>query len=379
MATADFNSVIERRGTSSLKWDRYKDRDVIPLWVADMDFSAPLAVIEALHERVSHGIFGYSLAPEELTDTVLEMLERLYNWRVEREWIVWLPGLVTGINVTCRSVGKAGDSVVTSTPIYPPFLSAPGLSQRKLIKAPLMETSERWEIDFESFEQAVTPETSLFLHCNPHNPAGRVFSLEEQEKLAQICAKHEIVICADEIHNGLILDEKLTHIPTATLDSAIMDRTITLMAPSKTFNLPGFGCSFAIISNDQLRRRFIATSAGIVPHGNVLGYTAALAAYQHGESWRQELLSYLRENHDLVRREIESINGLAMKPVEATYLAWIDARDTGQKDPGAFFEAAGVGLVDGSHFGNPGWVRLNFACPRQTLQEGLDRIRNALA
>jgi len=378
MTTFDFDTIVDRRGTSSLKWDRYQGRDIIPLWVADMDFRAPLPVIEALHERVSHGVFGYGLPPSELTETVIEMMEMSHGWQVDKEWIIWLPGLVTGINAVCRTVGQSGDAVATLTPVYPPFLSAPANSDRELVTVPLAETETRWEIDFDRLQEMLTPRTRLFLHCNPQNPTGRVFGRAEQERLAQICEERDIIICSDDIHNGLILDERCDYLPLASIDKRISNRTITLMAPSKTFNLPGFGCSFAIIENPVLRKRFQEVTAGIVPHGNVLGYTAALAAYQKGGLWQQALLGYLRKNHDLLQREIGEIIGLQMKPAQATYLAWIDIRETGQIKPEPFFEEAGVGILDGGHFGGSGWVRLNFACPRITLQTAIRRIKSAL-
>ena len=374
----DFDTPIDRRGTFSMKWEKYKDRDIIPLWVADMDFRSPPAIIEALKQLADHGIFGYSVPPEELTHEVIAMLQSRFDWTVAFEWIVWVPGLVSGLNVTCRAVGEDQDSVMTAVPVYPPFLTAPGYSRRNLITVPLSENKGRWQFDFDRLARAITPETRLFILCNPHNPVGRIFTREELITLADILIKHDLVICSDEIHCDLLLDTDRTHIPLATLDEDIADRSITLMAPSKTFNVPGFGCSFAVISNQRLRRNFRKAMAGIVPHINPMGYAAALAAYRSGHRWLDALLDYLRENRDLVTREINTMKGISMTHVEATYLAWIKVHDTGLENPIRFFEQAGVGLSDGIEFGGPGFVRLNFGCPRSLLQKALLKMRFAL-
>ena len=373
----NFDEIVDRRGTSSEKWDRYRDRDIIPLWVADMDFRSPPAVVEALHARVSHGVFGYTGPSQELVDVVIAHLLRDFGWRVEAEWLVWLPGLVCGLNVLCRAVGGPGDGVATFTPVYPPFLSAPALSGRELIKVPLALHDGRWEMDLDTLERAITPHTKLLLFCNPHNPVGRAWRRDELERLAGIAERHDLVIGSDDIHAGLILDGGTRHLPIATISAETARRTITLLAPSKTFNIPGLGCSFAIIPDPGLRRAFRAAKAGIVPHVNLLGYTAALAAYRDGEPWRQALLSYLRGNRDLVAAEVGRMPGLSATHVEATYLTWIDTRQMGLQHPGRFFEEAGVGLSDGADFDGPGFVRLNFGCPRPLLQEALERMNRA--
>lgn len=373
----DFDEIIDRRGTASEKWDKYRDRDIIPLWVADMDFRSPPEVIEALHERVSHGIFGYTAPPEGLTQAVIDALLSEFGWQVQREWITWLPGLVTGLNVCCRAVGAQDDEVITFTPVYPPFMSAPPLSGRNVTKVPLELVGGRWGIDLEALERAVTPRTRLLLLCSPHNPVGRVWTVQELTSLAEFAERHDLVICSDEIHAGLVLDESVRHIPIATLSPETERRTITLLAPSKTFNVPGLGCSFAVISDDGLRRSFRKAMGRVVPHVNLLGYTAAEAAYRYGEGWRRELLAYLRGNRDLVAREVAKMPGMSVAHVEATYLSWIDLRETGITDPVGFFEKAGVGLSGGADFGLPGFVRLNFGCPRPLLSEALRRMRAA--
>ncbi len=375
----DFDEVVDRRGTASEKWEKYRGRDVIPMWVADMDFRSPPAILEALRRRLEHGVFGYTGAPAELIETVTAMLAAEYGWQVDPAWLVWLPGLVCGLNVTCRAVGEDGDDVLTLVPVYPPFLSSPKNSRRALVKVPLSEENNRWRIDFERLEAGVTPRTRLFMLCNPHNPVGRVFGREELSRLAEICLRHGVVICADEIHSGLVLDPDKSHIPIAALAPEVARRTITLMAPSKTFNIPGLGCSFAVIPDEGLRQRFKAAKAGIVPMLNPFGYTAATAAYRDCADWHEALLDTLRANRDLVRQAVAGMKSLTMAPVEGTYLAWLDVRKSGLADPVRFFEEAGVGLQDGREFDGEGFVRLNFGCPRVLLKEALSRMAGALA
>ncbi|MGB5746471.1 MAG: PatB family C-S lyase [Desulfobacterales bacterium] len=374
----DFDTPVERRGTASMKWEKYKNQDIIPMWVADMDFRSPPAVIRAIQQRTADGVFGYTLTPEELNDRVVSMLHETYNWSVKPEWLVWLPGLVTGLNVACRAVGKDGDDVMTAVPAYPPFLSAPGFSRRSLIKVPLKEKDNHWQFDFDRLEQMITDQTRLFILCNPHNPVGRVYRRSELAELAAICDKHDLVICSDEIHCGLILDKNNVHVPTATLGPEVAARTVTLMAPSKTFNLPGLGCAFAVISDKKLRCQFKNHMAGIVPRPNVLGYAAAMAAFAECADWHAALLDYLRSNLETITRAIRQMPPFSIAPVEATYLAWIDMRSSGLKSPVSFFEEFGVGLQDGIEFDGPGFARLNFGCSRSLLEKALERMTAAV-
>ncbi len=373
----DFDTVIDRRNTTSLKWELYKDRDILPMWVADMDFAAPPAVLAAMHQRVDHGVLAYSVPPQALVDAVIERMQRLYDWQVEAHWIVWLPGMVVALNLACRCVGDPGDEVVSFTPVYPPFLSAPPFSDRVLVRVPLGHDGSRSVMDLDRLEAAITPRTRVLQFCNPHNPVGRAFTRAEIQGLAELCLKHDVVICSDEIHCDLILDEGIPHIPTATLSPEIAAKTITLMSPSKTFNIPGLNCAYAIIPDMQLRRQFTNVRRGIVPHVGVFGYEGAIPAYTASEDWYQSLIPYLRSNRDCVERAVADMPGLSMDHLEATYLAWIDARDLGVERPVKFFEQAGVGLSNGKDFDGDGFVRLNFGCPRTTLEEGLRRMQNA--
>jgi cystathionine beta-lyase len=373
----DFDEVIDRRGTAAVKWEKYAGRDVIPMWVADMDFRSAPAIIEGLKQRTEHGVFGYTDPPQELGDAIVTALERDHGWKIRHEWLMWLPGLVSGINLVCRAVGKDGDDVVTAVPVYPPFLSSPVHQRRTVTRVPMRLDGTKWMWDLERLEAAVTPRTKLLLLCNPHNPVGRVFSRQELKDLARIAEKHDLVISSDEIHCGLVLDADKPHVPIATLGQDIAARTITLMAASKTFNLPGLGCAFAVVPNGELRARLSRAAAGILPRVNAMGFVATLAAYRDGVGWQRALVDYLRVNRDLVIDTIRRIQGLSITPIEATYLAWIRI-ETPMPDPVHFFETAGVGLYDGRVFGTEGYVRLNFGCPRSLLEQGLDRMQRAM-
>ncbi len=366
-----FDTPIDRRDSDSIKWGKYAGRDILPMWVADMDFAAPPGVLAALHTRIEHGIFGYGGARPSLTESVLAHLESEYAWRIEAEWLVWLPGLVSGLNIACRAVDGA---VLTTTPVYPPFLSAPKFSGRHLQQAALACRNGRWEMDKNALADALTEDTGLFLLCHPHNPTGRCWQREELLDLADFARTHALIVCSDEIHCGLVLDDDKRHIPFASLSADAAQRSITLMAPSKTFNIPGLGCAFAVIPDAGLRRRFLRAMDGIVPHVNLLGLAACEAAYRDCADWHRELRGYLAGNRDRLESAVNSLPGIKMTHVEATYLGWLDVRALGLEKPAAHFESHGLGLSDGSDFGAPGWLRLNFGCPRSTLETALERL-----
>ena len=378
MSAFNFDQLIDRTQSSSEKWQKYAGTDVLPMWVADTDFQSPPAVIEALTQRIEHGIFGYTEIPDSLNAVFTERMQRMYSWSLAAEQLIWLPGLVCGLNLAVRSTCSETGSAVTATPIYPPFMSAPQLSQRGLVKVPMMRHGSHQIIDFDALQKNLTPETELLLFCNPHNPGGAVYRQAELERLAQIVIENNLVICSDEIHCDLILEPGLQHIPVASLGPEIAARTITLMAPSKTWNIAGLGCSVAIIENPALRAKFARVRKGLVPSVNLLGFTAAEAAYRDGDEWNRQQLTYLRANRDYLLREINALPGLKMDANEATYLAWIDASALGKESPQKFFEQAGVGLSDGKDFGDPQFVRLNFGCPRSRLEEAIRRMRAAL-
>ncbi len=356
----------------SVRWNRYAGRDVIPLWVADLDFFAPPAVVAALQARIGNGLFGYGAPWPSLIEAVVAHCEREYGWAIEPDWLIWLPGLVPGLHVACRAVEG---EVFAATPVYPPFLSAPSCQRRPLRTLPLVRDEAGWCWDFAAAD-ALMKGARLFLLCHPHNPVGRAWRADELWQLAALAEKHDLIVCSDEIHCDLTLVGR--HRPFATLAPEIAARTITLMAPSKTFNLAGLGCAFAIISDQTLRQNFLAAMHGIVPHPNVLGLVACEAAYREGGPWRARLLDTLRSHAMRVEQTINALPGLSMARIEATFLAWIDCRELGVERPAAFFEQAGVGLSDGKDFGPAdAWarfVRLNFGTTRALLDTALERI-----
>ena len=379
----DFENPPERRHTDSQKWQKYADKDILPMWVADMDFKSSPAIIAALQERVAYGIFGYARPVKSTVDAVVQALEQRYAWRVDPAWLVWLPGLVVGLNITAQAFAQPSEEVLTLTPVYPPFMTAPKNSARVSVPVPfhLNPTAHQWEINWEALERAVTPRTRIFYLCNPHNPLARVWRREELARLGEFCVRHNLVLCSDEIHCDLILDQ-LPHVPTALLGDEIARRTITLMAPSKTYNVPGLGTSLAIIPDSALRAQFVRAASGVMAEVTCLGFTACEAAYRDSEPWRQGLLKTLRSNRDLLLdfagRELPGVRIEA--PIEATYLAWLNVAALNLPDPVAHFEKHGVGLSDGAFFGEPRGkhVRVNFGCPRVTLVEALTRMKRAL-
>ena len=377
----DFDQVVERKGTDSIKWQRYGD-DVIPLWVADMDFVSPEPIIKALHERVDHRVFGYGGPGEELISVILERLKKLYRWDVLAEHIVFVPGVVTGLNLAYQLFADPGDGILVQPPVYSHFITDPVIRSRTLVDPPLIKKGNTYEIDFDTFEKTITSRTRIYVLCNPHNPVGRVFRTDELERLADICTRHNILICADEIHCDLLYPG-YQHIPIATLGNEVAERTITFMSPSKTFNLAGLKCSFAIITNPLLREAWMRGSEGLIPHVNIMGLTAALAGFKDGQDWLDQCLSYLRSNRDfLVEYVREKLPSISMTCMEGTYLAWLDCTKSGIRgNPFYFFLREGkVALNDGAECGKggEGFVRLNFACPRKTLVDALERMTGAL-
>jgi len=374
----NFDQSIDRRHTGSLKWDKYAGRDVLPLWVADMDFASPPEVIKALQARVDHAVFGYTVPYDEVNGAVVDYLRNAHGSSIEKDWIVWVPGLVPALNLICRATGTSGSGVMIQTPVYPPFLTAPVFSDRKRISVPLACRDGRWEMDWDAMEKAVTPDTKLFILCHPHNPVGRVWRREELERLLDFCERHDLVLVSDEIHCDLILED-LKHIPMLNLGARASRRTIAMYSPSKTYNLPGLACAYAVIPDEALRAQFKKVARGIITEINAFGYVGCIAAYRHGEPWRKELIAYLQANRDLVVQFVrDQLPGIVMHPMEATYLAWLDVRALKLETPAGFFEEAGVGLSNGIDFGAPGFLRLNFGCPRRTLEQGLNRMATAL-
>ena len=383
-AAFDFDRVHDRRATDSNKWRKFPP-DVLPLWVADMDFPSPPSVVAALQARVAQGFFGYLTEHPELPGVVAERVAKRYGWRVAPEAVVLLPGVNVANNFAASALATPGESILLQTPAYPPILRAAGNLARVRIEHVLTrETDGRYVVDLAAFAAAITPRTKAFMLCNPHNPIGRVYSRVELERMAAICLDRGLTIVADEIHCDLLLDGR-QHVPMASLSPEVEARTITFMAPSKTFNLPGLKCAVAIVPNATLRERLTTTMGDLMSKPNVLGHTAAVAAYREGDAWLEALLRYLAANRDFLADYVRTkLPGISMSPVEGTYLAWLDCRAASIPggDPYTFFlERGTVALNDGRLFGpgGEGFVRLNFGCPRALLAEGLERMRSALA
>ncbi len=375
----DFDTPITRRGTGCIKYDRRPELD--PFWVADMDFASAPPILGALRSRVDHGVFGYAQPHDSLNEAVIDYLRERRGAVVPLEHIVHLGGLVPALSLAVRAYCKPGEAVMTCTPVYPPFIAAHHDAHAALITVDHAPVDGQWTFDWEAMEKAVTPETRIFLLCNPQNPLGRVFSAAEVLKLAEFCEAHDLILVSDEIHCDLIFDEAATpHSSAVNLPENLAKRSITLLSPSKTWNIAGLGYAFAVIPDDTVRRKFTAARGHTLSEINALSYYAAEAAYRHGEPWRKELVAYLTENRDTLADFITTrCPGLITRAGEATYLAWIDARAMVVENPAQHFEKkAGLFLSDGAYFGWLGWIRFNFGCPRARMLEGLEKIAAAL-
>ena len=373
----DFDTVINRKGTWSSKWEKYRDQDVLPMWVADMDFAAPDAVTQALRARLEHPIYGYTVVPDALRTVIQNRLRKRYGWSVLPSDLELVPGVVPAINQVIRGVVRPGGAVVTAVPVYQPFLQAPEYMARQLFTLEMTEATH-WDFPLAEFRALAEarPEIELLLLCHPMNPVGRVIPLAVLTEILEICLAHNIVICSDEIHCELLLDGRV-HTPMASISALARDQTITLQAASKTFNLAGLGCAVVIAQNPALMAQFKAGGAGIMAHVNTLGYVATQAAWSECDAWHEALLRYLAANRDLLTRHVAEMPGVSVGVIEATYLAWLNVTELGLTDPQGFFESAGVGLSDGAQFSGDGYLRLNFGCPRLMLETGLDRMRKA--
>ncbi|MFZ4816341.1 MAG: MalY/PatB family protein [Phototrophicaceae bacterium] len=390
------NPPLDRRAHGSTKWNAYPE-DVVPLWVADMDFPAPPAVIAALRRQVDHGVFGYLSTPPALNDLIVQRMQARYGWQIQAEHLVYIPGVIAGINMLARALGP-NPGILIQPPVYFPFHHIAHWSDGQHQEAPLTRVELpngqfSYTVDSAAFEAAFTEQTKMFLLCNPHNPVGRVWSADELRQMAEVALAKGAVICSDEIHSDLLLGG-YRHTPIATLSPEIEQRTVTLIAPSKTFNLPGLNLSVAIIPNPELRRQFVNAGAGLVTLTmgedqyfsmiNMMGYVAAEAAYRDGDSWLAHTLDYIQANRDYAVNTIrEQMPTLKTAVLEGTFLLWIDASAAHLPEPAGewFAKVAKVGMNDGASFGaaeGKGHVRMNLACSRATLREALRRMAEAL-
>ncbi|MDE2635131.1 MAG: PatB family C-S lyase [Chloroflexota bacterium] len=386
MTEFNFDEIIDRTRHHSAKWSAVAD-GCLPMWVADMDFRSPPSAINAMIERARHGVFGYTMDPQKLKEVVVERMEQLYDWRITPEDILFSPGLVLGLCAVGRGFGAPGDAVLIQTPVYGPFFKAATSNQKFSLSINMQYAADgmrhfHYENDYDAFEEAASkPQTSIHLQCNPQNPAGFMYSRAELERIGEICLRHKLLIVADEIHSDLILEGQ--HIPIATLSEEIAQNTLTMIAPSKTYNLAGMGCSVLIAQNKEIRETMAAALQGISAHVNIMGYEAAYGAYKGGDEWLRQLLIYLKDNRDFaieyIRRHIPLIKTTVPT---STYLLWMDMRNLPIDGDLMDFchQSAGIAPSPGTFFGDAGegFVRLNFGCPRATLENGLERLRAAV-
>jgi len=390
-----FDTPVDREHTDSVKYDARKAvfgrGDVIPAWVADMDFAAPAAVTRALCERAAHPVYGYTLFPDSLYDAMTGWFRQRHQWEIRRDWILMAPGVVPSLHAACLAFAGPGDGVIVQPPVYPPFFSAVRLTGRTLIENPLVAGTDDqgrlyYRMDLDHLEAcAARPEARLLLLCSPHNPVGRVWSEAELAAVLDIARRHDLVILSDEIHCDLVYPDASPHRPLATLAGAA-ERVVTAVAPSKTFNIPGLGLSALVIPDSEHRQAMAQVYEQMhLPQCNPFSVAGFEAGYREGGPWLDELLLYLQRNRDLVTEHLASaLPGIGPATAEGTYLLWLDCRELGLDDAELrrfFVQQAGVGLNPGISFGAPGsgFMRLNIGCPRQTLARILQQTAEALA
>ncbi|MFC4991251.1 MalY/PatB family protein [Rubritalea tangerina] len=374
-----FDTIITRRGTGSIKWDRRPELD--PFWVADMDFASPDCILDAIQQRLSHGVLGYAQAHDGINEAVIGYLNDRHGATIAESSIVHLGGLVPALSLSARGFTHPGDALMTCTPVYYPFLHVGKDANIETIAIPHVFVDGKWTFDWDAMENQVTPKTKVFILCNPQNPLGRNFSKEEVIKVAEFCARHDLVLVSDEIHCDLVFNEDDQPFFSALhLAEHLRQKLIVLQAPSKTYNIAGMGYAFAVIENPETRKTFCDTRGHTLSEINCLAFYSAEAAYKHGEPWRQELLSYLRKNRDTVTDFVRNeLTDCYIPDIEATYLALIDTRAAGIKHPAQVIENhAQVWVNDGTAFGAPGHFRFNYGCPHSRILEGLDKIKIAL-
>lgn len=370
---------VDRRGTYSEKWEKYGGRDVLPFWVADMDLPTPPFVLDAVRERLDHPVLGYTRTPEPAVQAFVAWLSRTYGWQVREDWLVWIPGVVPGFNVAARALNDRGSDLVIPAPVYHPFLRVATQAALREVRSPLIRAGGRWVMDFEHLATSISSATAAVLFCNPQNPTGRVYDLDELERLAALIVANDTVLISDEIHCPLILDPYRRHIPIAALDPAIEARTITLFAPTKAYNFPGLGVAVAVIPDPTIRERFETVGKGLLTSVSPLAYAATTAAFDDRSTWLAKMNAFLARNARVFEDAVADIDGVETTHVEGTYLAWLDLTALDLPDPAAWFEAFGLGLSDGVDFGAPGYLRFNLGCARSLLDAGIERLKRGVA
>jgi cystathionine beta-lyase len=384
----NFDEIIDRKNTSCVKWDfaeqYFEANDILPMWVADMDFKTPDFIVDAVKKRAAHEIYGYTVRPESYYKSMIKWIAKKHNWKIEKDWIIFSPGIVPAVNMAVLAYTKPGDKIVVQPPVYFPFFSAVKDNGRQLVYNQLKLENGRYNMDFDDLESKIDNRTKMIIISNPHNPGGSAWTNDELSKLGEICIKHNIILISDEIHSDLVIPP-FKHTVAANISEEIAGVTVSMMAPSKTFNLAGMASSSVIISNPKLRNDFqVFIDRVHVGMGNLFGMVASEAAYTHGEEWLHQMLDYVKGNLDYMEDFIKTnIPQLKMIRPEATYLVWLDFLELGfsNEDLKAFvLQKAKLGLNDGSVFGpgGEGFQRINVACPRAYLVEAMNRLKKAV-
>lgn len=369
----DFVTPVQRKNTASLKWQRYEQQDVIPMWVADMDLKSPPAVQKALQQAVERGVFGYGEVPAALNQAFIDWCASQYAWLVEEDWLVWIPGVVPGFNLAIEAWLSAEQGVLVQSPVYTPIRVLGHLRQRSSFDVPVSETVIQHKL-----ANFLQPETAAVVLCNPQNPLGKVYSRAELEALAKLAEEKDLLVIADEIWSDLLLEPNLRHVPFASVSSAAAARSVTLMAPSKTFNIAGLSCAVAVIPNPELRASYRKAMRGLMPDMNYLGLVAAQAAWQEGDAWLVALKVHLNANLDLLENWLKDFPQIGYQRPQATFVAWLDVSALPLADPMDAFLKGGVALSAGEAYGQASHVRLNFGCTAEQLQQALKRMAEVI-
>ncbi len=371
----DFDRPTNRLHTDSIRWDHFDSERVLPLWVADMDFQSPSCVISALNKRVQDGIYGYTHSPNDFNQAIAQYLFEQYEWKIDPDWVVILPSVVSGLYTVVQQLTNADEGVLIPNPVYHHLRLACSSSNRSFQEMQLRLTDERWVLPMNDLSNLINDKTKLALFCNPQNPGSTVFTQEELKQFGDLCVNNNLWICSDEIHAGLVLDQNKKHIPLASISKEISKKTITLMSLNKTFNFPGIGLAWAIAENPILRKAIQVGLHQTIPAPSLLAYTATMAAIKEGEPWRQELIKYLRGNRDLIDEKINSMHELNIGKMEASYLAWIDCTKSKHQNPYQVLLEAGLATSPGEQFNRDKFVRLNFGTQRQRLTQALEILQ----
>lgn len=384
----NFDEVIDRNGTNSVKWDYaetlFGSKDVIPMWVADMDFQAPKEVNEALMKRAEHGIYGYTYVDSGIKRAIVKWMENRHQWSIKPEWLTFSNGVITSLNMAIQAFTERGDGILIQTPVYTPFYDSIKIHDRKIVKNQLIYENNYYTIDFADFEEKLK-EVKAFILCSPHNPVGRVWKREELAEMARLCLKYDVVIISDEIHGDLIFPDN-EHIPIASLSEEVAKQSITLMAPSKTFNIPGLNASYCLTADPEKKEQLdeFFKKSGFHNSLNTMGQIALEAAYTYGAVWVDELMELMESHYRFVKESfVKHAPELKVVDTEGTYLLWIDCSglEMNTSDIHKFFvKEAKVGLNKGTDYGPEGeqFMRMNIGCPRKTLEEAIERIIEAV-